>query len=192
MSSIDGSTQPQRSDFVTVLAWIFIGLGGLSTLMSVAQYIMFNFMMSIGQMQDAMNAETARGDFPPAAEFMFGHFRQLIGAFFLLSLVTLVAAVGLLRRRNWARLVFICLMALGIVWNLAGLVLQRVMMSSMLSTMPMLPPNAPPDFRAQFETMMTGMQIVAAIFALGFSVLFGWIIMRLMSAAIRREFGAAT
>jgi hypothetical protein len=192
MSSIDGSTQPQRSDFVTVLAWIFIGLGGLSTLMSVAQYIMFNFMMSIGQMQDAMNAETARGDFPPAAEFMFGHFRQLIGAFFLLSLVTLVAAVGLLRRRNWARLVFICLMALGIVWNLAGLVLQRVMMSSMLSTMPMLPPNAPPDFRAQFETMMTGMQIVVAIFALGFSVLFGWIIMRLMSAAIRREFGAAT
>ena len=192
MSSTDGSMQPQRSDFVTVLAWIFIGLGGLSTLMSVAQYIMFNFMMSVGQMQDAMNAETARGDFPPAAEFMFGHFRQLIGAIFLLSLVTLVAAVGLLKRRNWARLVFICLMVLGIVWNLAGLVLQRVMMSSMLSTMPMLPPNAPPDFRAQFETMMTGMQIVAAIFALGFSVLFGWIIMRLMSAGIRREFGAAT
>jgi hypothetical protein len=192
MSSTDGSTQPQRSDFVTVLAWIFIGLGGLSTLMSVAQYIMFNFMMSIGQMQDAMNAETARGNFPPAAEFMFGHFRQLIGAFFLLSLVTFVAAVGLLRRRNWARLVFICLMVLGIAWNLAGLVFQRVMMSSMLSTMPMLPPDAPPDFRTQFATMMTGMQIVAALFALGFSVLFGWIIKRLMSAAIRREFGAAT
>jgi hypothetical protein len=192
MSSTDGSMQPQRSDFVTVLAWIFIGLGGLSTLMSVAQYLMFNFMMSVGQMQDAMNAETARGDFPPAAEFMFDHFRQLIGAIFLLSLVTLVAAVGLLKRRNWARLVFICLMALGIVWNLAGLALQRVMMSSMLSTMPMLPPDAPPDFRAQFESMMTGMQIVAAIFALGFSFLFGWIIMRLMSAAIRREFGAAT
>ena len=192
MSSTDGSMQPQRSDFVTVLAWIFIGLGGLSTLMSVAQYLMFNFMMSVGQMQDVMNAETARGDFPPAAEFMFDHFRQLIGAIFLLSLVTLVAAVGLLKRRNWARLVFICLMALGIVWNLAGLALQRVMMSSMLSTMPMLPPDAPPDFRAQFESMMTGMQIVAAIFALGFSFLFGWIIKRLMSAGIRREFGAAT
>lgn len=192
MSSTDGSTPATRSDFVTVLAWIFIGLGGLSTLMAVAQYIVVNFMMSIGQMQDAMNAETARGDVPAAAQFMAGHFRQLIGAFFLLSLITLVAAVGLLRRWNWARLLFIGLMALGIVWNLASLALQRVMMSSMLSTMPMLPPNTPPDFRAQFETMMTGMQIVGAIFALGFSVLFGWIIMRLMSAAIRREFAAAT
>jgi len=192
MSSTDGSTPATRSDFVTVLAWIFIGLGGLSTLMAVAQYIMVNFMMSIGQMQDAMNAETARGDVPAAAQFMFSHFRQLIGAFFLLSLITLVAAVGMLRRWNWARLLFIGLMALGIVWNLASLALQRVMMSSMLSTMPLLPPNAPPDFRAQFETMMTGMQIVSAIFALGFSVLFGWIIMRLMSAAIRREFGATT
>jgi len=192
MSSTESRLPADRSDFVTVLAWIFIGLGGLSTLMSVAQYIMFNFMMSIGQMQDAMNGATTRADLPPTAEFMFGHFRQLIGAFFLLSLITLIASFGLLRRWNWARLVFICLMALGIVWNLAGLVLQRVVMSSMLSTMPMLPPNAPPDFRAQFESMMTGMQILAGIFALGFSILFGWIIKRLMSTEIRREFATAT
>ena len=192
MSSTESRLPADRSDFVTVLAWIFIGLGGLSTLMSVAQYIMFNFMMSIGQMQDAMNGATTRADLPPTAEFMFGHFRQLIGAFFLLSLITLIASFGLLRRWNWARLVFICLMALGIVWNLAGLVLQRVVMSSMLSTMPMLPPNASPDFRAQFESMMTGMQILAGIFALGFSILFGWIIKRLMSTEIRREFATAT
>ena len=82
MSSTESRLPADRSDFVTVLAWVFIGLGGLSTLMSVAQYIMFNFMMSIGQMQDAMNAATTRADLPPTAEFMFGHFRQLIGAFF--------------------------------------------------------------------------------------------------------------
>ena len=191
MSSADSPTRAGRSDFVTLLAWVFIGLGGLSTLMAMAQYMMINMMVSIGQMQDAMNAAKARGDFPPAAEFMFGHFRQLIGAFFLLSLITLIAAVGLLKRWNWARLAFIGLMALGIAWNLAGLFFQRVMMSSMLSSMPLLPPDAPADFRTQFESMMTGMQIVGAIFALGFCVLYGWIIKRLMSAAVRQEFDGA-
>ena len=188
MSSTQRRPPAEHSDFITLLAWVFIGLSGLATLMGMAQYMMINFMMSIGQMQDAMNAAKARGDFPPAAEFMLGHIRQFIGAYFVLSLITLVASIGLLKRWNWARLVFICLMALGIVWNFAGLVLQRVMMSTMLSSIPMLPPNMPPDFRAQLESMMSGMQIVGAIFALGFCVLFGWIIKRLMSAEVRREF----
>ena len=190
MSSADSPTQAERSDFVTLLAWVFIGLSGLGTLMGMAQYMMINMMMSFGQIQDAMNAAKARGDFPPAAEFMLGHFRQFIAAYFLLSLVTLTASVGLLKRWNWARLVFICLMAMGIVWNLAGLFLQRFMMSSMLSSIPMMSPDMPPDFRAQFDSMMTGMQVVGAIFALGFCVLFGWIMKRLMSAEIRREFEA--
>ena len=191
MSSAANPTPAERSDFITLLAWVFIGLSGLGTLMGTFEYMMVNFAMSIGQMQDAMNDAKARGDFPPAAEFMLGHFRQFIAAYFLLSLVTLVASVGLLKRWNWARLVFICLMAMGIVWNLAGLVLQRFLMATMLSSIPMMSPNMPPDFRAQFDSMMTGMQVVGAIFALGFCVLFGWIMKRLMSAEIRREFEAA-
>lgn len=188
MSSAVSPTPAERSDFVTLLAWVFIGLSGLATLMATFEYMMVNFVMSMGQMQDAMNDAKARGDFPPGAEFMLDHVRQLMAAFFLLSLVTLVASVGLLKRWNWARLLFICLMALGIAWNLAGLFLQRLMMSTVLSSMPMMQPNMPPDFRAQLESMMTGMQVMGAIFALGFSVLFGWIIKRLMSAEIRREF----
>jgi hypothetical protein len=190
MSSAVSPTPAERSDFVTLLAWVFIGLSGLATLMATFEYMMVNFVMSMGQMQDAMNDAKARGDFPPGAEFMLDHVRQLMAAFFLLSLVTLVASVGLLKRWNWARLLFICLMALGIAWNLAGLFLQRLMMSTVLSSMPMMQPNMPSDFRAQLESMMTGMQVMGAIFALGFSVLFGWIIKRLMSAEIRREFEA--
>jgi len=63
-------------------------------------------------------------------------------------------------------------------------------MSTVLSSMPVIQPNMPQDFRAQFESMMMGMQVMGAIFALGFSVLFGWIIKRLMSSDVRREFEA--
>jgi len=52
----------------------------------------------------------------------------------------------------------------------------------------MLPSNMPPDFRDQFERMMSGMQVVGVIFAVGFSVLYGWIIYRLMSTPVRGEF----
>jgi flagellar biogenesis protein FliO len=53
-----------------------------------------------------------------------------------------------------------------------------------------MPANAPPEFRAQFESMMSAMQVVSVIFALAFCGLFGWIIWRLMSADVRREFAA--
>jgi len=184
MSSTQSPSQYERSDFVTVLAWVFIGLSGLGTLMAGLQYAVFGMMMSFGPMQDAMNDAQAHGDVPPMATFMFGHFHQLIGAYFLLSVITLTASVGLLKRRNWARLLFICLMALGVAGNIAGLFLQRLM----LSGMPMLPSNMPPDFRDQFERMMSGMQVVGVIFAVGFSVLYGWIIYRLMSTPVRGEF----
>lgn len=184
MSSMQSPYPDGRSEFVTVLAWVFIGLSGLATLIAVLQYLMFGMMMSFAPMQDAMNDAQARGDVPPAAAFMFGHFRQLIGAFFLLSLITLIASVGLLKRRNWARLLFICLMALQIAGSIAGLFLQRLL----LAGMPVLPPNMPPDFSSQMERMMSGMQVVGAIFTLGFCVLYGWIIYRLMSAPVRAEF----
>src|SRR4030095_1524929 len=109
MSSTQSQPPAERSDFVTVVAWIFIALSGLAALMSVAQYFMAGMMMSPGPMRDTMNDAQARGDMPPAAAFMFEHFRQLIGAFFLLSLITLVASIGLLKRRDWARLGFILL-----------------------------------------------------------------------------------
>lgn len=184
MSSMQSGLPAGRSEFVTVVAWIFIGLSGLATLMSVVQSFMVGMMMSLGSMQDAMNEAQSRGDVPPMAVFMLGHFRQMIGAFFLLSLITLVASIGLLKRWNWARLLFVGLMALGILANLASLFLQRLM----LGGMPMLPADMPADFRARFESMMASMQIVGVIFALGFCVLYGWIIVRLMSANVRREF----
>jgi hypothetical protein len=174
----------ERSTFVTVLAWIFIALSGFSTVISILQNILISYVMPMAQMQSAVDEAEARGPFPPGAAFMIGHMRLLFGAFLVLSAITLMVSIGLLKRWNWARLVFICLMVLGIVWNIAGVFLQRLMFSAM----PPMPDDAPPEARAMFETMMPMMQVVSAIFALAFCALFGWIIWRLMSADIRREF----
>ncbi len=186
MNSMSSGGPAERSTFVTVLAWIFIVLSGFWTVVSIFQNIAMSTVMPVAEMQASMDAAKARGDIPPYAEFMFGHMRMLFGAFLLLSALTLVASIGLLKRWNWARLVFIALMALGILWNIGGLFLQRLVLSGMR----MMPENAGPEFRSQFEPMMSAMQIVSAIFALAFCVLFAWIIKRLMS--VRREFEATT
>lgn len=176
--------QETRSSFVTTLAWVFIVLSGVATLMAIAQNVMINNMFPSDQMEAAMHAAHGKQDIPPIVEFMTSHFRLFFGAFLALSAVTLVSSIALLKRKNWARLIFICLMGLGIVWNIGGLFFQHAMFTSM----PSPPTTASPDFQEQFNSMAQIMMILSTIMAIGFSTLFAWIIKRLTSQSIRKEF----
>lgn len=178
------AANPHRSNFVTVVAWIFIVLAGFSTLMSAAQNVMFA-MIGFGEFPPPTGAEAEQ--MPPFFRFMLQNMRLVMLSFLLLSAATLVSAIGLLRRRNWARLVFIAIMALGIAWNIAGLAVQYTMFGVMNEG----PPGMSPEFRADFDRMASTMLVVMTVFSLAFSALFAWIIKRLMSRAVREEFGAA-
>jgi hypothetical protein len=177
---------PQRSTFVTAVAWIFIVLAGFATLISALQNVMITVMFPVAEMQAA--ADHAKNDerMPWFAAFMFQNIRLFFFAFFVLCVATLTAAIGLLRRKNWARILFIALMGFGVLWNIGGVVFSIVFFSSM----PPIPATAPQGFGDQFELMskvMIGFNIVLAV---GFTALFGWILKRLFSSDIRREFSA--
>jgi hypothetical protein len=138
------------------------------------------------------------GQFPPAGDakgmeqmpaffrFMIQNMQWFFVMFWSLSFLTLISAIGLLLRKNWARLVFVGLMALGILWNLGGILLQEYMMSSF----PQVPAHGPRDVDAGFETMMTVMRFAMGVFAIAMSLLFAWIIKRLVSRSVRAEFNA--
>lgn len=53
-----------------------------------------------------------------------------------------------------------------------------------------LEPSERCGFHAGFETMMTIMRFATAAFAIAISVLFAWIIKRLVSRAVKAEFDA--
>ncbi len=169
-----------RSTFVTVLAWIFIVGGGFTTFISVLQNVMLTFFFPVDQMQTTTGAE----NMPAVALFMLNHMRLFFAAFLILSLTVFVSSIGLLKRKNWARLIFICLFVLGIIWNVAGIFIQ----SAMFSAMPAPPPGAPQEFTAQIESMANTMLVFSFAMAVGVSALFGWLIKRLLSPTIRREF----
>jgi hypothetical protein len=178
---------PGRSTFVTVVAWTFIAIAGFASFIAVLQALMFVFVFPADQFP---TAESPKGleEMPAFFRFMFQHIKWFFVFFWTLSVVTLVCAIGLLRRKNWARLAFVALMAIGIVWNLSGIWLQEQMMSSFPK--PPVQDARAAEFQAGFETMMTIMRFAMAAFAIAISVLFAWIIKRLVSRSIKAEFDA--
>jgi hypothetical protein len=177
------ATYKAPSTFVTVTAWIFIGLSTFSTLISVLQNIMITVMFSA---PGGFPPAEAQQHMPPLFAFLFSHMRLYFLAFLVVSAATLLASIGLLMRRNWARIAFIGILALGIVWNIGGLVLQQWLASSMLEINREMRP--PAEFEAVMRGMMIAIRIFSALFAIGLSVLFGWMIRQLRSPAIAVEF----
>ena len=172
-----------RSAFVTGLAWTFIGLAGFATLISVLQNIMIFLIFPVEEMRMAVKEVREAQGMPAGFSFMFEYMWLLFVLFLFISATTLVSAIGLLKRRNWARLVFIGIMAVGILWNLGSLAMPFLMTSWMPA-----PEHAPPEFLEVFDLVWKIMMAVSILMGLAFAALFGWIIKRLVSAEIKSEF----
>jgi hypothetical protein len=176
---------PPRSTFVTVLAWIFIVLSGMATFVSLLQNIMVALLFRPEMMMEAAK------DFPkhegPAAlaSFMIMNFRLFLLLFLVLSALTLASAIGLLLRRNWGRMLFVALMVIGMAWNIVALGLMFLFFGAMAD----LPSRGAADAQAFHVFFLFGATI-NVLFVVGFTVLFGWIVKRLLSPDIRREFVA--
>ena len=171
-----------RSTFVTVTAWVFIVIASFSTLISVLQNVMLNIMTSFE------NIPPPRGplaeQMPAYVGFMAEHVRLFFLSFLIVSVATLAAALGLLRRKNWARLTLIGILSIGVAWNVAAFILQQRIFSSADGVRP----NAPSAFSAEFDQMTSVMLVFSTVMAAGFALLFAWLIKRLLSRPVRAEF----
>jgi hypothetical protein len=174
-----------RSTFITVLAWIFIVLGGFATFISLFQAAMITFVFPEAKFWSDPGPVRGLENLPPIARFMLANVTLFFVTVWTLLLVTFVSAFALLRRKNWARLYFVVLMALGIVWNIGGVSLQFGVLSTFSP-----PEGTPPEFGRNLEVMHIVMGIANTVFAVVLTGLFAWIIKRLVSPSIRAEFNA--
>ena len=173
---------PQGAQFVTTVAWVFIAFCGFGTVIAILQNVMVNAFFPVEQMKQATTAPGAE-KLPALFRIMTDNIRFFFAAVLVVSASMLGAAVGLLKRREWARRFFIGFLFLAIVWNLGGTVLQFFVMVDFP-----VPAGAPPGVATAFSTMRSVMVAFSVLTALAFSGLFGWLIKRLASAEIRREF----
>jgi hypothetical protein len=167
-----------RSRFVNFVAWLFILLAAFACEWAVIQ----NATQS--------SWSTLAGDQAPLpwlTGLLLRHVTWVYSAAIALSLAMIVCAVGLLRRIEWARRVFIGLLMVAIGVDLAGLWLQQefmhLLVDSALRQATLTPPAA--DL---FGGVVTMARVLAGFLTLVASLALVGIIRRLMSPAVRQEF----
>ena len=172
-----------RSLFVTVTAWVFILLGLAAALSALTQ---------AASLAALLPRTPVVGDAPaPALGGLSGLMLAylpwvLIGAL-LLSAATVASAVGLLLRQDWARRLFIGLLAVAIGMNVLGLWMQYEMVQAVVDAT--LGKSAlPAQFVDVFGGFVTAARVMAGMMTLGVCLLLVWIIRRLTSSGVRQEF----
>jgi hypothetical protein len=168
-----------RSIFVTVTAWVFIVLGALASVSALLQNAL------VASLAPAAGAHLPA--LPLFTSLLLGYLPWVVGTGLVMSLATLASAIGLLLRLDWARRAFIGLLAVAIVANLLGLWLQHeVVQSVVANTLSGAP--LPAQAIGVFGGFVTAARVMAVLVTLGACGMFGWIIRRLMSSAVRQEF----
>lgn len=178
-----------RSTFVTVVAVVFLVFSGLGVLVGLLQNLMVHTIFP-ADVFEQIAAQPPEPGMPAFMPWIFGNLKLFFALALLMSATHFVAALGLLKRWDWARWLFIGLMVFGIVSSLGGLVLQAWMMNGMheqFSTLHASHPEQMPDLGFIFIAI----GVFSALISLAFAALYGWIIKRLLSPAVAAEFRAA-
>lgn len=161
-----------RSIFVTVTAWLFIALAAVASI-------------------SVLLPNSAIGSLlPPSAwpsRLLIDYLPWMVAGGVLLCLATLASAIGLLMRLDWARRVFIGLVAVALVANLLGLWLQQEVLQSVADST-LSGAALAPQAAGVLGGFVTAARVLAVVVTLGACSLLAWIIRRLTSSSVRQEF----
>jgi len=170
-----------RSLLVTATAWVFIVLGALAGASALVQNAV------VASLVPGMHVSGDAHPLPLLTGLLMGYLPWVVGAGLVMSLATLASAIGLLVRLDWARRVFIGVLTLAILANLAGLWLQQEVVQSVVSATLTSAP-IPPQALGVFGGFVTAARVMAILFTLGACTMLAWIIHSLMSPRVRQEF----
>ena len=144
-----------RSTFVSVVGWVFIVVSALGIIVAAIENVLVRALGPlVGHLAHAI---------PPSKASWFtvlvmSHLKIYYAVLLVICVITLVLSIGLVKRRNWARLAFVGLMVLGVLWNIPAI----------------------------FVTLVTNKAYI--FFPVVLILLFGWLGMRLASSKATAEF----
>jgi hypothetical protein len=168
-------TQRRHPVFVDTLAWLIIALAGIATLSSILQNIMINVLFPISGNELVPHDMLTRNEIPALFLYILSHIVAFAFCILVISAGVLASGIGLLRRKNWARLAVITVMIVLIIASISGVIVQWTLM-------PALSRHMHSESFAYFSTAFS------SVTAVGMVALFVWIIRRLMSPLIKAEF----
>ncbi len=165
-----------QSNFVTVLAWVMIAFGVFGILMGLLQNVLVNLLLPAFESSIPLRGAA---EALPVAFFRIAMLGALAFSVFLTY-----GAYALLKRRNWARILYIVLFIFSAILHVLvaaafGLGFSRVD----------LPPSGGELMPPEIESALRALAITFAILLLAMAVGYVWLAHRLRSAAIAAEFG---
>ena len=152
-----------------------IAFGALGVLMSLMQSILLSVLLPA--LEGAASLPGPFGAFP------LGFFRFAMLFSLVFSAFMTYGAWALLKRRNWARILFIVLFIVSVVTHVI-MVVAIAAGASLLGPLPVGDELLPPDF----QTMLRAMSVAIAVFMAAMAVGYGWLAYRLCTPAIAAEF----
>lgn len=164
-----------RSNFVTGLAWVMLAFGAFGILISLMQNILLSVLLPAFEGSAALPG--------PLGAFPLGFFRVAMMFSLGFTVFMTYGAWALLKRRNWARILFIVVFIVSVVTHVI-VVIAIAAGASLMGSLPTGGEMLPPDF----QTMLRAMSVAFAVFMLVMAVGYAWLAYRLGTPAIAAEF----
>lgn len=163
----------EKLSFVTIIAWVFIiaiGFRSLTFLTLIFMNIHRVHYIDLG---------TTKLVFPMT---IMSHAQLYLAFYLTLSLMMLIPSVGLLKRKQWGRLMFIILLTIAIIWDLVDFFFPNL---SYAWVVPGLVRTSASD-RQLLEMYRSSHIYSIAFWDIVHIVFYGWIIKKLLSKDIRK------
>ncbi|MCP5108480.1 MAG: hypothetical protein GY950_34160, partial [bacterium] len=118
---------------------------------------------------------------PPAFFYFLDHMMHFSIVSVVVSLVTFIAAIAFLKRRNWARIYFAVFMIVTAGSGFVGIIFHDAFMMTM-------PPGGDVNMLPMLESMNKMMNIFILVMGLMILVFHAWLANKLLSKDLKAEF----
>ena len=177
-----------RSTLVTVVAWVFLILSALATLGALMNVLILAVTpaATVDAIVSRVTQDTAVTHLLPAPyQFMMHHARLVALIKLVWWAAVLIASVGILQRREWARRTFVATLGIEIIVVILAFVMSQSMLMGIASQ------RASQSRTGQVPPGMgTGMAL-GGLLGVGIVAILLWLLLTFRSARVRNEFTSA-
>ena len=171
----------KKSSFVNAIAWMSMIFSALVFFSAFLQTLIIYTVLTREQIIKAFSDPQISGQMPELFIIVLSNLHIIAPFFMLISILFFVVSLGLLNRKNWARVIFIVFLLLGIMLSVLALIYQHKYMPAFPDLYGDLPGIDPEDIIKSAKIFNIILNIVHV-------VLFGWIVKKLSSVDIKAEF----
>jgi hypothetical protein len=173
-----------RSTFVTVVAWIALAWSALATLGALGS-LLFLAVTPTATVNAVVNRVTQDSSFqllPAPYQFMAHHVHLVALVKSVWWAAVLVASIGMLRRKEWARRAFVAVLGIEIVLVILGTLLGQSIGMKLAAQLAARSPSGqvPPG-------MGSGLAL-GGLFGVAIVAILVWLLLRFRSDRVRAEF----